>query len=500
LTAKIELPGHSKLLSLILLVSAFLRICLVLQGGAYLWPDETRYLVSHSIVNHVSWHDYERASELLKRPEHILFKVIGMVPAVLEQSVSSDGSLREINTSRKGAYRTYSVDGVVPKALSQSPGTKIPALFFSLFSVWNIWIIWRISLALGAGKDEALLAALLLALSSSNFYWSRHLVPYDLSMTFGLLALLVAIKKIPRNIDSFVCGLLSSACFLTYNGYWTLGAVAMILHTFWLRSGVSGFISRAWRSGLGLALPIITILALGYLVGEDSATGLNQFSKTINMGTYSEGGTLPIEYLWKTEYFLSLFWFLALAVSLWDVFRRHQNGRLTVGVTGVLLIYGSLLIGSVWLEKFVVYGRLARPLVPFLCLLAAYQLLRLRNENEYGKRALPILITLAMLQAAVNFYTPLTQVFPYRFEQQVKQATERSGYKNTREHFAHPMYPGPEKVPSYPDHQIALRAPHPLEYLPYQYEAFSPEQRSALQSADISMRLYVPADQLRKNE
>jgi hypothetical protein len=36
-------------------------------------------------------------------------------------------------------------------------------------------------------------------------------------------------------------------------------------------------------------------------------------------------------------------------------------------------------------------------------------------------------------------------------------------------------------------------APHPLTFLPYQYEGYTPEQRRVLRSTDISMRLIDPA-------
>jgi hypothetical protein len=34
---------------------------------------------------------------------------------------------------------------------------------------------------------------------------------------------------------------------------------------------------------------------------------------------------------------------------------------------------------------------------------------------------------------------------------------------------------------------------HPLEFLPYQYEGYSPQERRVLRTADIRMRAFVPA-------
>ena len=53
------------------------------------------------------------------------------------------------------------------------------------------------------------------------------------------------------------------------------------------------------------------------------------------------------------------------------------------------VIYGAFVLFSVVLERFVVYGRLVRQLVPFLCLIAAHELYRLRASPVAVRRPLP---------------------------------------------------------------------------------------------------------------
>ena len=36
-------------------------------------------------------------------------------------------------------------------------------------------------------------------------------------------------------------------------------------------------------------------------------------------------------------------------------------------------------------------------------------------------------------------------------------------------------------------------APHPLEFLPYQYEGYADSERRLLRSSDIRMRAFVPS-------
>jgi hypothetical protein len=457
-----QLSCHKKLMLLILLVSFILRLYLILHGGAFYWSDETRYQVSRSAVNFIFSDDIKGALNTLSSPDHLLFKVIGIIPATFE------------------------------KVFSTNP--KIPALFFSLFSVLNLWVIWKISLSLGAEEAEALLTVFLLALASSFFYYSRHLLPYDNSMTFGLLALLIAVRRPAKARDSLLCGLLSMACFLTYTGYWTIAAFAMIMHVIWPRPGVFELISRAWRTGFGFFVPLFVLFMSSALFGGDLFHQFINFSHTVTQGSFSEGGTLPIEYLWHTEHLLLPLWIVAFIFSLWDVIRRTHTRRLTVGVAGVLFIHGFLFLTSVGLHKFVVYGRLSRQLVPFFCLISGCQLQRLREANAFARRTFPLLCVMMVLMAAFNFYIPMKQEFPSDFIQRARKTAETLRLKKASILFATHIYPVPKNI-YLPPHKMILRARHPLQFFPYQYEGYTPEQRTALRSIDISMRLVIPEEE-----
>jgi hypothetical protein len=52
----------------------------------------------------------------------------------------------------------------------------------------------------------------------------------------------------------------------------------------------------------------------------------------------------------------------------------------------------------------------------------------------------------------------------------------------------------PEPVTLPKRYRVVREAPHPLQFLPYQYEGYTPAQRSALRATDIRMRLIVPLD------
>jgi hypothetical protein len=147
-------------------------------------------------------------------------------------------------------------------------------------------------------------------------------------------------------------------------------------------------------------------------------------------------------------------------------------------------------------HQFVVYGRLARQMVPFFCLVTAAALCDMRGHLP--RRARPVAsIVMALLllgQAVVNFAPPLKQVFPAEFRRpQPGDPRAQAGATLLAINAKH-LYPGPEPI-ALPDRYVLVRkAPHPLQYLPYQYEGYTPEQRKALRQADISMRLIlIPA-------
>jgi hypothetical protein len=442
----------------ILALSLVLRAWLVLHGGQYYWPDEQRYTKSQAAVDAVVAGDLREALRALNSADHFLFKVIGVAPAAMARVVAAN--------------------------------PKVPALFFSLFSVLNLWLVGRIARRCGALEKEALLATFLAATASTLFYYSRHLLPYDCAMSFGLLAVLAAVRDAPSARDSCRCGLLASACFLAYNGYWALVAFAAVLHVASGPSAVREIATRALWAGVGLAAPPAILVGASWAAGGTLLQQFITFSRTVTQGDFTEGGRLPFAFLWHAEHLLLVLWLAALGLSVYQLVTGDRSRSLVVGVAGALGIYGALFVGSVVLKEFVVYGRLVRQAVPFLCLVAAHHLERRRHAAGAWRLAFPILMLFIALQAAQSFHGPLVQEFPAEFRRRAEPIMARWTTEKTRLLFAHHIYPAPV-TPPLPPHTVLLRAPHPLEFLPYQYEGYTPEERSALRNNEISMRLIL---------
>ena len=139
-----------------------------------------------------------------------------------------------------------------------------------------------------------------------------------------------------------------------------------------------------------------------------------KYSGTIAQGSFAEGWSLPFVYLWHAEHFLLVAW---VACAGWWLCRPRTiagDPRLRAGMIGVVVIYALLVILSTVLHKFVVYGRLVRQMVPFLCLITAYTCARVAAS---GPRRTRVAVTAAIvaalaIQAAFNFRGPFSQTFP----------------------------------------------------------------------------------------
>ncbi len=433
---------------------------------------------------------------------------------------------------------------------------RLPAAILSLWSVAVIALMYPLARRAGADETEALFAVVLAACANTLFYYSRHLFPYDASLALGLLALWFGMKRESGFRRSVAVGLLVGACVLVYNAYYTLAAVAGLVH---LASG--------WPSGkrmmgrcLGLLSGVLLAFSIPFSIafgrGVNLLEGIKGFSRTITQGAYSEGWQLPLAYLWHAESIVAVAWGLAVVTALFLACHRAPGATragLWVGIAGAL--YAVLAILSTCMNVFVVSGRWVRPIVPFLCLATAFTLRTLLRYGRLGQIGVAAVWLTVVSAAILNFRTPLTLVFP----QQVRDiACRQYGVVQERSTCAtslhrrwwlveHPDVPALDSIvrktpglfrsavqanirkvksellaasadvdaPSryvlfnaemfYTDVPVPCTSPskgvvlnyweHPLKYIPYQYEGWTPAVRAWFRTLDYRMILVRLADQ-----
>lgn len=473
--------------------SVCLRVALALQGGQYFFGDEGRYDRGIQLYLALVGGQFPGVREILAMPEHALFPWVGMITTAIQQALAT--------LSGSGDWTNH------PERIAFTISYGAAAL--GLLSALNLWLVHRIALASGAGGAEAGWALALMAAANSGFYFSRHLLPYDCAISVMLLALLIGMR-FPSSGRTVVCGAIAGTVYHLYNGYWFVVPLCALLHT------VSHW--NHPRRKLRIALYVTGVFAaltvpimIGGLAGGARYFQLmGAFSRSVTQGVFSEGWSLPWEYFWHAE---GTFGAAILALVVFTVAgaRRTETpvpARTKAALAGLAGAYFLLILTSNGLERFVVYARTLKPLLPGFCLLGGWAIARLLSRQPSLRI---IAVGSVIVAGATNFSPHFFQVFPREVEIAVlrswgnpKRSLSVAGslYIPLSQPVARPdlalvnaqlLYPIRDALP-YPAGITLLRAEHPLVYKPFQYESHSPRERAILRTHDISIRLIKLSD------
>ena len=492
-------PRHRSLIA-ILLASLLLRVALVVRGGQYFFPDETRFDRALEFAR-LLWTGgvADALKYLAERGDHVGWVALGAIPA--------------------------SVQLLLGRLANRPPEdfAYLSAAMLSLASVGCIYLTYLIARRLGAPAREALLAAFLAACATSLFYWSRHLLPYDGALLLGLTGVWMAVARADGLRRSAWCGLLAGLTFIVYNGYWTLALTVLVLRTVVGALTLPGAMMRALPAGAAFLLAVALPLFISALTGTDALGHMREFSGGVTQGDWGDGFTLPVEYLWHTEHLMALafaagtlaacFWAARITPSGPAAF-ASVRGTVTgdgpwlpgstalVGSAVALAILGALAIDAALFRVFVVYGRLVRQAVPFLCIATAFAIMWVMSSRPSARWVWAALLSAIATQATWNFARPFREEFPRDLEArlflfapmshalsidgpELKGSETGDAYTLVNAQFLHPPR-GPRPLPP---GTTVLAVPHPLSYRPYQYEGFRRHERQILRSTDISIRL-----------
>jgi hypothetical protein len=486
-----ELVAHPLLL--LLALASLLRLMLVVQGGQLYWPDERLYTQVLDIFDLHQGHWFDILKALFSTQDHLGFALIsapiGAVQLAIGHALSRSGS------------------GLM----------LLPGIVLSQASVASIALVYAVARRTGRDRNEALIAAALMASATTMFYYARHLLPYDAALALGLLALWCAVGASRR--DSLMCGAAASAAFITYNGYWLLVACVLLLHIVHEgRTTIRSAVVRALYATIGFMAVPATIVLIELLTGAPLMfSGMRRLAATVSDGYAPEGLTLPWAYLWHAEHALLLAWiaaamFVVVGRTGWNSRRRHTAAT---WVLAAVFIYLALGCSSAIFHAFVVMGRQARQVVPFLCLATAAAAVELLERRRWSSWIVAAGVVALIAQAGWNFRQPLQQRFPRDVIAEITTKYGPIDFENTidgpplthehvesrwvllnAQHLYNPRAPRPPLPSSVIE---VMRFRHPQQFLPYQYEGLRPTERQVLRSGDISMRLIdigAPVDRL----
>jgi hypothetical protein len=206
-----------------------------------------------------------------------------------------------------------------------------------------------------------------------------------------------------------------------YNGYWTIAAAAILVPVLTQSRSVRDGLWRILMSAAGGCVIVGLIVLVDGLHGGRLVEDYRSFVDRVTQGSFGEGWRLPLEYLWHAEHGLLVAWLISLGWCLVTLRRASASPLVRAGLVGLVFVFVALAIGSTLLHRFVVYGRLARQLVPFFCLISAYAFARWWQQPRSVHRGMTMATAAALVvQTAVNFSQSFALVFPADIERRFR--------------------------------------------------------------------------------
>jgi hypothetical protein len=398
-----------------------------------------------------------------------------------------------------GDHVGFKLLGIVPALAERLLHTEDPRLaagFFAACSWLVLPLLWGCARRLGFPARAQTWTVGLAAASGSLLIYSRHLLPYDASMALALGALYVGWRPVPGLGRSYAVGALAGAALMVYLGYWLLAGLVCLLH---LASVGEGWVRRLKRTvvtGAGAATVLLAVWSLDQWGQGKMIENARKFSTTVFQGDFGAGWRLVGEYFWHAEGWLLPVWVVLAGVLAWWSYRRQGPATTAAGpaAAGLILlavagVYAGLVGASDVVHKFVVYGRTARQLTPFLCLTGGLVLAGL-PLGRWG--AIGVAVGLCA-NTAWRQWSLWSQVYPDRFREEgaallAAAAPEEPGRTYYRYVNVDSYILAADNLPEAPEAELLTRS-HPYQFEPNLYEGQSAAQRAMRRAVDHRMRL-----------
>lgn len=474
-------------LSILMLAAYLLRLLLIVNGGQFYFPDESRYQRrSVSAVGSLFQADFRSAiDKVLAYDKHHGFTAVALVPALVHRAIFY------LSPPPGLSWTTY--------WLSRDNDYRVSALIFAIPSVLSIGMMYLLARRAGAGETEALIAAFLLAASNTFFVFSKHFLPFDSSLLIGLAALWLAISSQQTSVKHAIAvGIVTFLCLWVYFGHVTFVFMIALIYC--------GFRASNWRdsairaSGMAfgallIALPLF--LYNNYVLGIDIVSEVAAFSSSAIQGEYAEGIVFPFSYIAYAEAGIALIWILCLSAAGWAL--RNQWGsesgqRAVLWLACLFSLYLLLCLLSSVLQLSVVYGRIARAMAPFIILLSAYGIAPLLLDRRWY--VVLAFLAVVSLFALANFVPAIRQEYFIEVARRARQDYDELSYETMLSYPASPIgvygeenplarykllnagyyYPITEPL-DLPQGKVLMQVAHPFNHRPWQYEGMTAEMR-----------------------
>ena len=382
----------------------------------------------------------------------------------------------------------------------------LPSFFNVLVTVINSILFFRILILLVSDQMIALGGTIAYSLLVNTNLYIRHLFPYDYSLLFFFIALLLVLRDVAnkqsRLRTAVFCGILSALGSLVYPGYYALAFI------------MAFFFTVSWRSNFLIIISyffcfLATLMffeVMSNVVGLSYIKELCVLSTTVNHGDFSEGFFFIIRYIKEVEGGIGAFVFVSFILySLYFIFKDLTAFKWLL-VAAVLMYSYNAVMGFVF-SQTVFYGRTLHMYFPFL-VLAATRTISLISGPIWRK----ILITILILCSFTSFipfayrYSRLSYPGDLFFKYLTHIPLNKIMWASANDYL--PSNRGKEysaillnceaydnigyKPPFFPSNMVfKLARLHPLNFLAYTFEDYSPLERSLIKKGHYQMCIYL---------
>jgi len=382
----------------------------------------------------------------------------------------------------------------------------IPSFFNVLVTVINSVLFFRILVLLVSDGMIALGGTIAYSLLVNTNLYIRHLFPYDYSLLFFFIALLLILRDVAnkqsRLRTAVLCGTLSALGALVYPGYYALAFMMAFIFTV------------SWRSNFLIIISyffcfLVTLMffeVMSNVVGLSYIKELCVLSTTVNHGDFSEGFFFIIRYIKEVEGGNGAFVFVSFILySLYFMFKDSTAFKWLL-VAAIFMYSYNAVMGFVF-SQTVFYGRTLHMYFPFL-VLAAARAISLISGQIWRKILISILILCSfssfipfaytysrlsypgdiffkylshiplnkIMWASSNDYLPSNGGKDYSAILLNLEAYDNIGYK-------------PSFFPS--NMVLRLTQLHPLNFPAYTFEDYSPRERKSIKRGRFQMQIYL---------
>jgi hypothetical protein len=499
---------RKRVLVLLILLMAGYRASL-LDRGALAFVDETLYFTSVIALQAISEGDLTAASRAIADARGRQGAAIALLPVAALQAIPS----------------AFGVTASNPRSLMIPTGVNV------LLSLITLVIVFQLCLRLTNDEDSSLAAVTLYALLVNTNLYIRHVLPYELALTVGALAMWVAITRAPTIRTAALAGVLAAALVTCYSGYYLLAAVIAIAFVGrgWVQRGARRAFALALVFGLAAALVFAIIEAVCRPAGVSYLASSRALGQTITMGSFDEGWTFLPEYLIRVERWsgiVLLGGFIIWAAQAAKRWRRGVPLPVDVWVAAAALAWVAQAVLAAELRRIVFYGRLIHPWMIFLTfalasVVASVRQPRARRITQWGIVVAALVSFIPSARDYVRLAYPSDvlyalgidsrRIVPEHWLCELDPGTpyaspgpldRRTGapYASASDYvlvnFCQTFGPGRRAVEAV-DHRrpLLFEGPHWLTFPAYTYEGFKPEARDDMIARRYQVRAYGPLSQ-----